>query len=268
MNIKYLIRNVKNSMTVTKNIFHAIRYLILNYEKYFKFLFGINPSIKISYKFPEPLGEIHLLQRFNRGADNYIFSEVFIDKCYSVDISPQPKTILDLGANVGYSSIFFKKKYPAAHVVCVEPIQDNLVVLHQNIKINRMEIEVLEGAISSAKGTLNMEKGTKDYNFRVTNSKKNDNMIVKALTVEEVLNKFGWDFIDLLKVDIEGSEKELFATNADWLYKVNNLIIEAHYPIYLEEDIIQLVKKYNFFDYKITHGLFFIRRKNNLPQKA
>jgi len=260
MNIKYLVRNVKNSKKVTKNYFHALRYLILNYGKYFRSFFGINPSIKIFYRFPMPIGEVHLLQRFNDGADNYIFSEVFIDKCYNVDIFPSPNTILDLGANVGYSSIFFKKKYPAAEVVCVEPIQDNLLILRQNIKLNNLDIKVLEGAISCVSGMIHMHTGIKDYNYTVTNILNEDNLIVKAFTVDDILVKFGWDSIDLLKVDIEGYEKELLSKNANWVSKVNNLIIEAHFPIYSEEDIQYLVKKYKFSEYKNINGLFLLLR--------
>ena len=135
MNIRYLIRNLKTANRITKNYTHTIRYLILNYEKRLSAIFNLKSTIQISYQFPEPIGEIKLIQRYNNGSDNYIFSEVFIDKCYDIDLLSTPEKILDLGANVGYSSIYFKKKYPGAKVACVEPIEENLSILNSIILV-------------------------------------------------------------------------------------------------------------------------------------
>jgi len=262
MNIKYFIRNLKTANRITKNYTHTIRYLILNYEKRLRAVFNLKSTIQISYRFPEPIGEINLLQRLNSGSDNYIFSEVFIDKCYDIDLLSTPEKILDLGANVGYSSIYFKKKYPSARVACVEPIEENLSILKQNIELNSLSIKVLEAAVSSTAGLVHMEKGTKDYNYVVTNNQKDNSVVVQALTIDQILCTLGWDTIDLIKIDIEGSEKELFSKNTEWLYKVNNLIIEAHFPIFTENDIKYLVREYDFAEYSIINGLFFLQRAN------
>ena len=66
--------------------------------------------------------------------------------------------------------------------------------------------------------------------------------------------------IDFLKIDIEGYEKLLLSVNCEWLYKVNNLLIEIHYPHYSELDILKLVNKYKFKSYKTFQGLYFINR--------
>ncbi len=52
--------------------------------------------------------------------------------------------------------------------------------------------------------------------------------MVKAITIAEILDQSGADRIDILKLDIEGAEKEVFSNDTDWLEKVDLMIIELH----------------------------------------
>jgi hypothetical protein len=52
--------------------------------------------------------------------------------------------------------------------------------------------------------------------------------VVSAISIPEILAFATQDRISLLKVDIEGSEIDLFQSGYDWLYKVDNIVIELH----------------------------------------
>src|SRR4051794_36203322 len=47
--------------------------------------------------------------------------EVFHDGAYAYPLDPLPRTIVDLGANIGQASMFFRQTYPNARIVAVEP---------------------------------------------------------------------------------------------------------------------------------------------------
>ena len=52
--------------------------------------------------------------------------------------------------------------------------------------------------------------------------------LVKGMTVRSIMDTFGFSFIDVLKIDIEGAEKEVFADTSEWISNVNSLIVELH----------------------------------------
>src|SRR5580658_7698465 len=51
---------------------------------------------------------------------------------------------------------------------------------------------------------------------------------IEATTIGDLLDRFGWDRIDLLKIDIYGAEKKLFENAALWVERVNMIVIELH----------------------------------------
>jgi len=253
MNYKYFRKNISNAFAITGNLIDAARYMVLNYGDFF---YGKSneKQIKINYKLPD-IGSVSLLHRFNKGADRYIFSEVFIGRGYDIPLTQSPKSIRDLVANVGYASIFFKKKYPDAEVVCVEPMSHNVMVLRKNLQLNHMDVSVLEGAVSVADQPVFMQTGTKDYDFSISNDGASNNIEVKGYTVDNIMKMFGWKTIDLIKVDIEGYEKQLFSENCNWLLYVNNIILEGHFPFFTENDVKIIVDNYGFSHYEIINGL-------------
>ena len=77
----------------------------------------------------------------------------------------------------------------------------------------------------------------------------------KAVTIGKILKRSGYKEIDILKLDIEGSEKEVFSNDyEDWLSKVNILIIELHDRMKpgCSEAFYSAINQYNFI--KINSG--------------
>jgi FkbM family methyltransferase len=134
--------------------------------------------------------------------------------------------IIDAGANIGASPIFFHSKYPKAAVVAIEPERNNCRYLERNCA--GLNIRIIEGAVGSKPGTLFLkDPGLSDWGFRVSDHGLYE---VKVVSVPQILEDFppGKYSPLILKIDIEGGEKELFSRDVGWLEQIPLLIIELH----------------------------------------
>lgn len=209
----------------------------------------------ISFDLPLPIGHIELVVRSNAGADSFIFSEVFGHEYYDLALESPPRTILDLGANVGMTAVYFARKYPGAKIACVEPIPTNLELLRQNLASNKVEASVFAAAIDSSDGETTMDVGQLDYGFKVAS----EGLTVPTISVQTILSELGWANIDLLKIDIEGHEGVVLKQNCDWLNKVQAVCIEIH-DDYTETDLIELAENYGFSSPRLLPGNWLLLR--------
>ena len=147
---------------------------------------------------------------------------------YSAEGTP---LILDLGANIGLSSVYFHHVWPASKIVAVEPSEDNFAVLRQNFGTNG-RFEALLAGISCKSSRLALTDSSVEKNaFTTTVIEPGTDGGVQGVTVPEILAKYppssGYrPFI--VKIDIEGFESDLFAENTDWVNDFPVLIIEMH----------------------------------------
>lgn len=161
--------------------------------------------------------------------DFEVMHEVLIKEAYSLDLKFQPKFIVDAGANVGFSSVYFQHRYPGAKIFSVEPEGANFDLLKKNTNYSN-DITQIKAGLWNKEIYLNVKNtGQGEWAFTVEESlDKNDNSI-KAITISNILRDFKFDRIDILKMDIEGAEKEVFSKGYEnWLGKVKVLIIETH----------------------------------------
>lgn len=159
-------------------------------------------------------------------SDLYMFEEVFIEGEYAIDAPLDPKLIIDVGANVGFASVYFANRYPNARIIAIEPESSNVALLRKNVAPYG-RIEVHEAAVWYESTTLTLiDEGDKSgIQVRADGSGGGS---VRAMTIDEVLALAGTDRVDILKIDIEGAEKELFERNPAWLGNVGVLMIELH----------------------------------------
>ena len=158
-------------------------------------------------------------------SDLAAFRHVF-GGAYDFELPPQPRLILDLGANVGYASAFFALHHPTARVMAVEPEPSNVVLLRRNVAA-LPRVDVVEGAAWPSSGHVSLyDPGKGQWGMRVQAAGETGN--VRAVTIAELLERVDADWVDLVKIDIEGSERELFAENTGWLERVGVLVIELH----------------------------------------
>ena len=111
---------------------------------------------------------------------------------------------MDIGSNFGEISIYIAKKFPQTKVLSVEASRTNCSIQKNNIKINNASNVILENTIVSNKNGsryISKDLGSENYvsNFKLSNFEK-----VRSRTLTELLRKNNINFIDFLKIDIEG----------------------------------------------------------------
>jgi len=169
-------------------------------------------------------------------SDVAVFNQVFVEREYELPHLPEEaKTIIDLGANIGLTSIFFALKYRRANILSVEPDSDNFMKLVANISHLGNRIKPLNGAAWSRNGNLSLIKqGANEMNlgswgFRVSPEIDEKSFEVKCFSMPTLIGQIDGGSIDILKIDIEGSEKEIFTHSPEkWIGKIKMIVIETH----------------------------------------
>lgn len=164
-------------------------------------------------------------------SDFKVFKAVAVFEQYNISkiTSKNVKTIVDLGSNIGFSVMHFKSKFPNARVIAVEPEKSNYDQLVKNVKTYK-SVDCLQNAIWYSQKNLGIfDSGLGEYGFRVVDGNQKLVGSVDAITMDDIINKYKLQTIDILKIDIEGAEKELFTYNYEsWLPKVRCIVIELH----------------------------------------
>jgi FkbM family methyltransferase len=163
------------------------------------------------------------------GSDRRVLWQIFCKRHLDIDLQDSPRLIIDGGAYVGYSSIYFANKYPDAQIIAVEPDPENCALFRKNCAAYP-NVELVQGALWSSNTDLMIENpDVKSWAFRVVEAPTPTNRSFRGFTVADILARSGEEHIDLLKLDIEGSEERLFSSNyCDWLPHVKNMMIEVH----------------------------------------
>ncbi|TLV00781.1 FkbM family methyltransferase [Dyadobacter luticola] len=165
-------------------------------------------------------------------SDGGVFGQIFIQHEYQINLSFEPKVIIDGGANIGLFSVYFKNKYPAATIIAIEPDEENFEMLQKNVA-GYSDIHLKKAGLWSRNSQTRM---VDKYNLgkwgmvieEVPDTGGNKEEF-NTLTIDNLLEEFNIEYIDLLKLDIETAEKQLFTENfATWLPRVKVIIIELH----------------------------------------
>lgn len=158
-----------------------------------------------------------------------MFRQVLVDEGYFFEPSAQPKLIIDAGANVGYASVYFANRFPAAAIIAIEPDTDNFHLLLRNTAAYP-KVRCLRAGLWSKDCFLKISNpDASACAFRVEETMNPENAI-PAVTLTTLLESSGFDRIDILKLDIEGAEKELFSAHnsAAWVDRTDLIMIELH----------------------------------------
>ena len=190
------------------------------------------------------------------------FSQIFLQKDYDLNIGINPKLIIDGGANVGYASVWFASKFPKAEIFAVEPEEENFKILKMNTQ-KYTNVKLIKAGLWHKKAFLKvLDKGYGKWGFVTEEVASSGKGIIRAITIDDILKKSGCDQIDILKLDVESAEKEIFSKDYEsWLPKVRILIIEIHdwIKIGCSESFYSAVKKYNFKEGKRGENVVLMR---------
>ncbi len=201
--------------------------LLPRYIKNMGLLKGLNNWIRVEFlkssKVKPPQLNRPVLIRWP-GSDHKVFREVFLFEEYNARME-SPGVILDLGANVGYTSLYFAARYPYAKILALEPDPSNFTQLKKNIS-GYKNIYPVHGAAWNEPVNMEIkEEGASEWERTVIES---DSGEIKAYTIPMLMTEIGEEHVDLIKIDIEGAEKALFSSNTEWLDKTDIIIIELH----------------------------------------
>ena len=196
-------------------------------------------------------------------SDRTMFEQIFLAKEYDITVPFNPKIIIDLGANVGYASVLFANRFPDAKIFAVEPDENNFLTAKKNVAPYK-NITLVKAAVWDKNELIQLvDNGEGEAAYMVKAG--NGEHTVKAYTIKEIKELMNTNEIDLLKIDIEGSEKEIFENGyEEWLPDTKIVIVETHdrYKKGTSKAVFSATSKYNF-DLEIS-GENLVLYNNNL----
>lgn len=166
-------------------------------------------------------------------ADMQSFINTFIDpyldkKPYLNDV----QFVIDAGTNIGYTAVLFANWWPQCKIISIEPDKENYELALKNTALYK-NITVINSGLWHKEAKLKIEAGQEDgFVVREVNNEhteiRSENVTI-GRSIEQLLSTYNFPHIDFLKMNIEGSEKEIFEQNyQSWLPKTKSMLIELH----------------------------------------
>jgi FkbM family methyltransferase len=160
--------------------------------------------------------------------------QIFVHKEYDFLVAEQPQVIVDAGANIGLASISFANRFPQALILAIEPESSNFEMLLLNTE-PYPNIRPLQAALWNRNEEIDLlDPGLGKWGFMTGAGDVADQLPatfrhrVRGITIEQVMCEFALAKIDILKLDIEGAEREVFSDTSSWIGKVDAIIVELH----------------------------------------
>jgi FkbM family methyltransferase len=224
----------------TPRLYHKFHDLVTDSKQFFK----SRRATKLRYKqLGIPYGEVLRLKNLPNITDAetplfnkkiklnspfwYLFGieEIFFEKQYYFIAENQDPYIIDCGANIGLSIIFFKTTYPGAQVVGIEADKKVFDLLENNIRqFDFSDIQLLNNAVWINENMIPFEADSGVGGRATGVHTDNSNRQVKGIRLKDLLDRP----VDFLKVDIEGVEVEVLEDCRHHLHMVKNLFVEYH----------------------------------------
>jgi FkbM family methyltransferase len=168
-------------------------------------------------------GDIQICYRLNKG-DLHSIREIWFEEAYRLPFEDPSGVLLDLGANIGMTSLWLAKRYSFTQVIAVEPDPNNAALVRQNLELNGIAGQVLEAAIGPKEAMARFEFSE----FSNLGKLSESGPLVPMISVATIIQKFAVTRFALIKIDIEGGEQELFDGPTEWLARTDAIIIEFH----------------------------------------
>jgi FkbM family methyltransferase len=143
-----------------------------------------------------------------------------------------PHWIIDAGANIGLRTIWFANMFPEANIIAIEPEKTNFDLLQWNTAFYP-NVRCIQAGLWKNNACLNIRNPNNEpWGFIIDELAEDEtcncDVVLHGITVDYLMKEYAIENIDVLKVDIEGSEKEVFENSAQWINSVNVFFIELH----------------------------------------
>lgn len=154
----------------------------------------------------------------------FMYNEIFHKKIYAFKTDAKKPYILDCGANIGLSVIFFKRLYPKAEIIAFEPDQRIGDILQKNLSsFEYADVKIIRKALWNKETELSFFSEGADGS-RIAATGDTPNQKVQTIRLLPYLNRE----VDFLKIDIEGAETNVLEDCGEKLMNVKNLFVEYH----------------------------------------
>jgi FkbM family methyltransferase len=169
----------------------------------------------------------------NRGELSFLFDEIFVKQEYAVPIARNDPVILDCGANIGFATLYFKLRWPAARVISFEPNPSCFQLLQRNVEENGLGgVTLVQAACGKSTGAISFFVNP-SFSLRssIDARRANGDQEIQSKLVR--LSEHITGEVDLLKVDVEGSEWEIMEdlVTSGKLACIQRMVIEYHHRI-------------------------------------
>lgn len=164
------------------------------------------------------------------------FKEVFMDEVYMVALQrevPKGGTVIDIGANAGFFSLFAASRFDHPRIFCYEPIPVNFRQLEKNRRLNaQCEIHPHQSAVAGKPGEITLTFDPNDSfttSASMTREQEGEKIRVKCVTLENIFETYELERCDFLKMDCEGAEYDIFYNcPANLLARIDQIAMEVH----------------------------------------
>lgn len=141
--------------------------------------------------------------------------------------------VLDCGGHIGTFSLFTKTVNSSSIIYTMEPVKDNLELLTKNLEVNEIEdVTIIPKALYNSSGQLYIDLQNKPFDAGqvvTTKPSHTEYVEIESITFPELLESYSLSSIDLMKIDIEGSEYPLLESYSELIQsKVKRVIMEYH----------------------------------------
>ena len=167
-----------------------------------------------------------------RTTDVALCREILLNGQYDSELLRVPQVIVDAGANIGLAAIFYANRYPSARIIAIEPERSNYEALAKNAA-PYPNIFPIRAALWKENKEINiLNPGMAHTTFQIESQREQLGSAswgaAPGITLDKLMADVGIDYVDLLKVDIEGAEKDVFQNSGAWISRVGVIAIELH----------------------------------------
>ncbi|MEX0321201.1 MAG: FkbM family methyltransferase [Puniceicoccaceae bacterium] len=191
----------------------------------------------VDLKFPEGEEEVLL----------YELRSIIYDDCYGLrSLREEVNTIVDVGANIGLFSLAARDVFPKAEIFCYEPNPKIQSILRNNL--GKLTVNISDEAVGIEDGMVEIDN-TGGSLFSKTKSSRSGS--IKKSAFRKIIERAGGR-IDLLKLDCEGAEWELFE-DTEGFRKIQNIVMEYHLWAKPKASIIDVMTVMKELGFRITN---------------
>ena len=175
----------------------------------------------------------HPFQLRSPSSDVPTCDHIFRRREYEFESEMALKTIVDAGACTGLASIYFANRYPQARIIAIEPEQANYELLVRNVEPYPQVIPIC-GALWNRNEKIELvDPGLGEWGYMTRTSKDVAIeaplfQVVEGMTVDRLMKQYELSSIDLLKLNIEGAEREIFEDCESWIGQVQSIVVKLH----------------------------------------